>query len=228
MADIQILLGPVAFRGFEVPECLRFGGEQRVVVHHMPGGNRVIDVLGRDEAELTWAGSFAGIDAADRARMLDALRVEGSPLLLCWDSFAYTVIIKKFEAEYQSPWWIPYNIACTVLRDEAGSPANLELSLTASVIDDLAAAASYTDVSSATAAMVSANVSTAGTASWMTALGALATTRSGIEAVLTEASVALQSSDFPTALAASGSLAQVAAARGYVARGTYNLAGASA
>ena len=62
MSDVALVLGPVLFREFEVPARINFGGRQRVVVHALPGGARVIDVLGRDDAQISFAGIFSGIE----------------------------------------------------------------------------------------------------------------------------------------------------------------------
>src|SRR5690242_17085448 len=87
MSDIVLVLGPVAFSDFEVPERIRFGGAQRLTVHKLPGGARVIDALGPDDTELGWSGIFAGPDATERALLLDQLRVRGAVLpLKSWNS----------------------------------------------------------------------------------------------------------------------------------------------
>jgi hypothetical protein len=59
MSDIVLVLGPVAFSDFEDPERIRFGGAQRLAVHKLPGGARVIDALGPDDTEIGWSGIFA-------------------------------------------------------------------------------------------------------------------------------------------------------------------------
>ena len=110
-----LTLGPVSFRDFEVPERLRFGGRQRLAVHLLPGGGRVVDAMGADEAPLEWSGVFSGPDAAGRARLLERLRRLGAVLLLAWEGWRYTVIIEAFEAEAMNPAWIPYSLrACVV------------------------------------------------------------------------------------------------------------------
>ncbi|MGH7211420.1 MAG: hypothetical protein ACREF1_08165, partial [Acetobacteraceae bacterium] len=96
MADIALLLGPVAFQGFEVPACINIGGAQRVAVHRLIGGARVIDSLGRDDSELRFEGVFSGRDATLRARTLDQLRAAGAPLPVTWDVFYYTAILTRF------------------------------------------------------------------------------------------------------------------------------------
>jgi hypothetical protein len=87
-----LVLGPVLFADFEVPERIGFGGRQQLVIHQLPGGGRVIDALGRDDADISWSGFFSGEDAADRARVVDTLRAQGQPLPLIWDAFYYTVL----------------------------------------------------------------------------------------------------------------------------------------
>lgn len=139
--DAPLVLGPIAFQGFEVPEHVTVGGRQRLVVHRMPGGKRVVDALGPDDAELVWSGTLSGPDAAERFRLLDTLRRAGEPLPLAWDAFAYSVIISNLEADTASPWWIPYRIACTVLRDSTALP--LAFDLVGAVLDDLSLAAGY-------------------------------------------------------------------------------------
>ncbi len=112
------VLGPVAFQGFEVPERISFGGKQQLAVHNLPGGGRVVDALGPEEAPMRWSGTFSGPDAAERVRMLERLRRSGEALPLSWDGWRFTVVIQEFAAETTSPWWIPYHIQLCVLPDD--------------------------------------------------------------------------------------------------------------
>ncbi len=140
MPEIALFLGPVVFADFEIPESINFGGTQRLAIHRLAGGGRVIDSLGRDDADIRFAGTFSGSDATARARVLDELRVAGTSLSLSWDVLYYTVVIQRFEADYRNGWWIPFRITCSVLRDEASSP-NLTIgSLADDVTSDLAVA----------------------------------------------------------------------------------------
>lgn len=111
------VLGPVAFQGFEVPERITLGGRQRLAVHTLPGGVRVVDAMGPDDGELAWSGMISGIDAAARVRQLDGMRQAGQALPLGWDGWRFTVIISRFEADCANPWWVPYQISCTVLAE---------------------------------------------------------------------------------------------------------------
>ena len=116
----ELVLGPVVFQGFEVPERLRFGGRQRLAVHVLPGGGRVVDAMGADEAPLRWSGVFSGPEAAARVRLLERLRRDGAVLPLSWEGWRYLVVIEVFEAEATNPAWIPYRVqACVVAAGDA-------------------------------------------------------------------------------------------------------------
>ena len=109
------VLGPVAFSGFEVPERISLGGKQKLVVHTMPGGGRIVDAMGPDDAPIRWSGVFSGPSAAERARTLERLRRSGSQMQLAWDAWLYQVIIQEFEADFENANWIPYRIELCVV-----------------------------------------------------------------------------------------------------------------
>ena len=110
-----LVLGPVVFQGFEVPAVLRFGGEQSLVVHDLPGGGRVVDVMGAKEGTVSWKGIVSGADAADRVRLLERLRRSGAVLPLSWEGWLYTVVVSKLTVKAANPAWIPYDLeACVV------------------------------------------------------------------------------------------------------------------
>lgn len=140
MDEVTLVLGPIAFKDFEVSAGIRFGGRQRVAVHPLFGGGRVVDILGRDDAEIQLEGIFTGSDATLRACLLDELRTSGASIPLTWDIFFYTVIVREFQANYQNALWIPYAARCTVLRDEAAAVAEQVVSVTAAVAVDVATA----------------------------------------------------------------------------------------
>src|ERR1700761_7345057 len=97
MSDVALLLGPIVFRNFELPSGVNFGGRQRLALHRLPGGSRVIDALGRDDAQINFSGIFTGPDATLRSRSLDEMRVSGIALPLTWDVLFYTVLISEFR-----------------------------------------------------------------------------------------------------------------------------------
>lgn len=153
-----VVLGDFSFSGFEVPAQINFGGKQAMTVHHLPGGERVVDLLGSDDRSLDWSGTFinsTGVDIVDfsldigdhnpaaRARRLDQMRADGQQLPLVWGDFFYTVIIDSFEAETRYEH-VAYRISCFVLRNEATAPATIDTGtwdLTGSTTDDLSSAA---------------------------------------------------------------------------------------
>ena len=111
----SLVLGPVVFQGFEVPSRLQFGGRQRLVVHELPGGGRVVDAMGAEEEPVSWSGVVSGPDAEERVRVLERLRRSGAVLPLSWEGWLFTVIIESFEVGAMNPAWIPYKLqACVV------------------------------------------------------------------------------------------------------------------
>ncbi len=142
MDEVALLLGTVVFRDLEVSTGVRFGGRQRLAVHQLNGGGRVVDVLGRDDGDISISGVFTGSDATLRARQVDEFRASGVSLPLTWDVFFYTVFVREFEADYRNSWWIPYSVRFTVLRDEAAIIVSQVASLVSDIGADAAAAAS--------------------------------------------------------------------------------------
>ncbi len=244
MFDIALLLGPVAFRDFEIPSGINFGGAQRVAVHRLAGGTRVIDSLGRDDADITFSGTFSGGDATLRARLLDELRASGLTLPLTWDVFFYTVVIRTFQADYQNGAWIPYRLTCTVLRDEASALVETAMSLAADALADIAsasglAASGGTNLGPLLTVLSAPGATVRDTAAYTTAqatvAGAQATTNQAIstaEGALNGAGLvgAVSAPTGITALAgvvaASQQLASLTAAQAYLGRTRVNLANA--
>lgn len=141
MSTPFLVLGPVQFADFELPASISWGGAQTLAVHKLPGGSRVIDAMGRDDAPVNWSGIFTGPNATARAHTLDLMRAEGDIWPLAWQDFTYSVLISRFEADYQRTNWIPYRISCVVLRDEASAAVDTLLSAAQTALQDTAAAA---------------------------------------------------------------------------------------
>ncbi len=246
MSDVTLTLGPVLFSGFEIPPFLSFGGAQRLAVHRLPGGARVIDAMGRDDATITWSGIFTGAAASERALLLDTLRGAGLTLPLSWDVFFYSVVISEFTAEYQAGWWIPYRIACTVVQDEVQFAEGLVATLTGQATSDLANAATLAQTSDinfagATSALAAPGATTLGTSAYLGAqnainglqasiaggMGQAATALAGTAAPLAGSNALAGASALSQATTAAGTLAGLAAAQGYVGRTATNLGNAS-
>jgi hypothetical protein len=202
MSNIALLLGQIAFQDFEVPASINIGGDQRLAIHRLLGGARIIDALGREECDITFSGVFSGETATFRARAVDQMRVSGLAMPLTWDVFFYAVIIKRFEADYRSGWWIPYRITCIVVADEASSALDPVLSLTNSALTDVTTACAFAsavgiDLSSTQSAIVAPDAAVRGTASYSSALVALASSGVAVAAGISLAESTLGAASWP-------------------------------
>lgn len=129
-----LTLGGVVFDDFSTPEAMPAGGKQRMVVRKLPGGSRVIDTLGPDEADVRWRGKIFGDDAYQVALQLDAMRAAGQVLALTWGGQYRSVIINMFDYEVvRMPVLVFYRISCTVYQN----PALGNLTVQDSSVDDL-------------------------------------------------------------------------------------------
>ncbi len=246
MSDVTLTLGPVLFAGFEIPPFLSFGGAQRLAVHRLPGGARVIDAMGRDDATISWSGIFTGAAASERVLLLDTLRGAGLTLPLSWDVFFHSVVISEFTAEYQAGWWIPYRIACTVVQDEVQFAEGLVATLSGQASNDLASAAGLAQASGiaftgAENALAAPGATTLGTGAYLGAQNAVSSLQTSIVGGMGQAASALAGTATPLAgsnalagasalsgaTTAAGTLAGLAAAQGYVGRTATNLTNAS-
>lgn len=228
-----------------MPARINFGGTQRLAIHYLSDGTKVIDALGRDDADISFSGSFSGPDATLRARVLDEMRVSGEIYPLCWDVFLYSVVIRRFEADYRTGWWIPYRMTCAVLRDEASALIEAIASAAESVLGDVASAEVYTatagvDVSGTSALLDQPNATTLGTSAYSAATVALAQTNSSLDNATGAASVALSGATVVTAggpipaipilnaaVSTAGQLSAAVTARSYFGRAARNLANVS-
>lgn len=245
MPSISLLLGPILFQDFEVPASVSLGGAQRVAVHRLIGGARVIDTLGRDDADIRFSGVLSGENATLRARTLDELRTSGVPLPVTWDVFYYTVILTKFEADYRSGWWIPFRIECTVVRDEAAGAIDSVVSLAQSAISDVLGASTWSNgaapsLDSLQNALAAPDAATLGSADYVTAQAGLLSAQSGLRQAIGAAEATIENTALssatsaPTGVAALGTatgaaqqLGGLVIAQGYLGRAATNLANAS-
>lgn len=245
MSDITLVLGPIVFHDYEVPSGIRFGGAQRLIVHQLAGGGRVIDALGRDDMDICFEGVFAGSDATLRARALDELRALGSVLPLTWDVFFYSVIVRQFVADYTTRWWIPYRLACTVLRDEAAALVQAAVTLATQVVTDLAEAGAQSfpfglDLSSVQAAISAPNATVQGSSAFTTALAGLQSAQANTSGAIGSAETVLGTSALPgtgsaeeavsvlpLTTEAAQKLAGLSVANSYLGRAIANLTNAS-
>ena len=245
MSDIVLLLGPIVFKDFEIPAGISFGGAQRLAIHRLPGGARVIDALGRDDAALSFTGIFTGADATLRARAVDELRSLGLPLPFTWDVFFYSVVIASFQADYRNSNWIPYRISCTVIRDEAAAIVETAISTATSALADVTTALASAGTAGigffgTQSAIVAPGATTSGTAAFAAAQSSLAGAQSTLNAGLVASENLLEGTNLigastanagiaglSQATNAAGQLSQITQARSYLGRAAVNLANAS-
>lgn len=119
--DTTLVLGDFEFSRFEIPEQIPFGGEQRLNVHELVGGVRVVQAMGSSPKALEWSGYFVGIDALERAFDLDTIRKAGKQRLLTWAGLRYGVVVRSLVCEYKRMNRIPYHIQCEVVQDLTGA-----------------------------------------------------------------------------------------------------------
>jgi hypothetical protein len=245
MSGVVLVLGPVAFKDFEIPAGINFRGRQLLAVHQLTGGRRIVDSIGASETEIMFSGSFSGADATLRARVLNSLRVAGGVLTLTWDVFFYTVILTRFDANYQNPVWIPYRISCTVIRDEAAAAILPAISLSNSVLADLGLAAGQCanlgiNLTDAQDSLADPDATTVGSAGYVAAQSSINLAQTAIDT-----QIRIIESAFQTAIAAdtgsagplitnlivsttaAGQLADLTSAGAYVGRAARNLSNAS-
>jgi hypothetical protein len=144
MPSSVLTLAGIAFDDFSTPSRMPAGGNQAMVVHKLPGGQRVIDTLGPDEADIAWDGQFFGDNAYATALALDAVRQSGQIVPLIWAGQYRSVILSRFEyALHREPVWVEYQIVCTVYQNPmAGVLGAVASSIESLVLSDLAVAIS--------------------------------------------------------------------------------------
>ncbi len=147
MATDILTLGSLAFDDWSTPEKMMFGGKHSAVVHKMPGGSRVVDLLGPDEADICFRGTFYGDDAFTNAQTLDALRAAGRPVPLTFGGQYRLVLIQEaLPVIERYPQLVTYTVVCLVVQN----PALGDLGATTSTTGDLVSADMATSSSIAT------------------------------------------------------------------------------
>lgn len=217
-------LGEVDFTAFEIPSVIAFGGRQSLAVYRLPGGVRVVDALGPDDADIAWRGILSGAGATDRARALDALRIAGQKVTLAWDEFFYSVVIRDLQFEFCNSWWIPYRISCLVVEDPGAPVLSAVVAILSAVSSDLVKAGGFTDVSAASLAVATAGSAGSGTAPYASANLTLQSTAQSIAATIQSSASQLEAADLPTVVQGAANIATAAAAGGYIARALANFA----
>lgn len=137
---MPLILGNIEFRDFEVPETIRFGGTQRLALHRLAGGQRVLEPLGHEDADVEFAGTLSGPGAVDRAKKLEQLCRTGAVSTLGWDAYYHSVIVRQFTADYSSDTWIPYRLSCVVVAQPTANDRDRSLRRHTEIVQGLDAA----------------------------------------------------------------------------------------
>jgi hypothetical protein len=234
MTNSPVKIGGIALQNFEIPTSISFGGEQRLAIHRLSDGTRSIELLGPDDREIQFRGTFSGPTAEARVRALDSLRITGTTVPLTWRSFRYLVVVKTLLAEYKNPWWISYDVRCVVVNQTIAQAADVSLIAATIAADVLAAgaglAATAGDLDGLSRAVNAAGALTAGTAANAQALNATGKVLNDIDSQIGVQTATLSvtdegyanasaaSSSFSRQLQSAGTLALTVNARSYVSR----------
>ena len=142
MAKDILSLGGIVFDDYSTPRSMMGGGNQAMVVHKLPGGKRVIDTLGPDEANVVWDGEFFGAAAYATALALDAIRAAGEVVPLIWGGQSRQVIIDNFIYKVRRlPNWVEYSVSCAVYQNPGlGALGGASAAVDSLVLSDLALA----------------------------------------------------------------------------------------
>ena len=164
MADqIKLKLGDFTFTNMGIPNKIPLGGEQRLVIHELVGGTRIVDAMGKSFDPIKWTGLLMGTDALANAKFLDQVRKQGKALPLFWSSLNYTVIIQQFLFDYEREYQIPYIITCVVIADAADQqtaalPANVDQTIQNDAAAALNSATALTETNQVPASGIMAKV----------------------------------------------------------------------
>lgn len=138
-------LGGVEFQGFELPQEISLGGSHAGKLWKLPGGARIFDAQGPDDAPIKWSGRFRGGDALSRAVALDTMRRSGGQVQFSVLGLSYSVYIKSYSFNPKHAFEIPYTVELEVIRDQGqgvgggGTAATLDTQ----VATDIAVGASF-------------------------------------------------------------------------------------
>lgn len=141
MSDV-LTLGGIAFDQFSTPMGFGAGGKQHLVIHKLPGGQRVIDTLGPDESDISWNGFFFNNNAYDNALAINAMRASGQVVPLIFAGQFRSVIVEAFEYNIRRlPVWVEYRINCVVYQNPSlGAVGTTLSSVDTLILSDLSVA----------------------------------------------------------------------------------------
>jgi len=117
MVDTVVTLGGYTFSSWGVPEHISGGGKQRLAVHRLIGGARVIDVMGWDAGQIQFSGRLRGAGADIDIRLLETLARSGVPAIFSYWTNRYQVLVASLTWQFERYYEITYKIVLEVLAD---------------------------------------------------------------------------------------------------------------
>lgn len=114
-----LVLGDFVFDEWSTPQALPAGGKQDLKVTNLPGGARVVDLWGANDAPRQWQGILRGDNALDQALTLDQMRKAGEELEYSNGIEARTVVIEEFTFSQQRGF-LEYSIRIITTDDSSG------------------------------------------------------------------------------------------------------------
>lgn len=144
MATDFLVLGGIVFDDWSTPHQMPFGGAQAMAVHKLPGGARVVDTLGPDEADIKFTGIMYDDNAYGVSETLDALRLNGTQVPLIFAGRFYLVIVARTKVDIRRfPQLVAYDVTCLVTQNNmAGNLSSIVSTVTSLVSADLSSALS--------------------------------------------------------------------------------------
>ena len=249
LGPATLTLGNVPFSNIELPEKMHVGGKLALAKQITPDGIVVLSAMGVQYPDIEWSGYFEGASAIYRSRRLYTMLHSAAVQSLAWNERIYSVVVSAFTADDVQTGWIPYQIVCTVLRDETQTGAKPDRGLLAGVASDLSdaiglAPAALSDLQTklqvaqqaaqqAGAAAGGSSAALALQSSVLVAQGATSAAMSLAEgnmagAALGIASAGLAAAAAVSAVAAAANLAAVSGVQGLLGRSSANLGNSSA
>ena len=133
---VAMMLDDVLFCGPEVPTSIRIGGSQGIAKHHLPGGGRIIDVMGPDESAIQWTGLLVGSGASAKATLLSLMRRQGGVRQLSFGDTVVSVIVTRLEYAYQAKrLLIPYALRAEIIQSDRMAIAVDQIDSTTALAD---------------------------------------------------------------------------------------------
>jgi hypothetical protein len=140
-------LGNLIVDEFSTPQDPQFGGVRDLIVHNLPGGSRVVDLLGAFDGPggphkgFTFYGTFWGDNAASNAEALDAMRISGATQTLSWGGRAWQVIVSNVEITcHRFPMHYSYHVDLVVVQNNMFPASGAIATIDAMLVQDMATA----------------------------------------------------------------------------------------